>query len=70
MKNYSKAVKDNGQQSPLLGHDMTKNRAGGKFETIDNCHPIQEQQGLLQTVFKDGKLVKETTFSEIRRKLQ
>ena len=35
----------------------------------DQCTWEQEQGGLLKTVFKDGKLVKETTLEEIRQRL-
>lgn len=36
----------------------------------DQCTWEEEKQGLLTTVFKDGKLVKETTLDEIRNRLQ
>lgn len=42
----------------------------GQFTTIDNCTPEEEAGGYLQTVFKDGKLLIETNFSEIRRRLK
>lgn len=35
----------------------------------DQCTWEQEKNGMLQTVFKDGKLVKETSLDEIRSKL-
>jgi nicotinic acid phosphoribosyltransferase len=35
----------------------------------DQCTWKEEQLGLLTTVFKDGKLVKETTLDEIRNRL-
>ena len=37
---------------------------------VDQCTWEQENRGLLTTVFKDGKLVKETTLDEIREKLK
>lgn len=37
-----------------------------QYVTLDQCTIEQEKSGLLQTVFKDGKLVSETTFSRIR----
>lgn len=36
---------------------------------VDRCTWEQESKGLLTTVFKDGKLVKETSLDEIRAKL-
>lgn len=44
-------------------------KAGGLF-VLDQQTWEQEQQGLLTTVFKDGKLVKETTLDGIREKLK
>lgn len=41
-----------------------------QFITVDQCSPEMEQMGLLQTVFKDGQLVGEITFSTIRKKIQ
>ena len=38
----------------------------GKFVLYDQQTKEQEQQGLLETVFLDGKLVKETSLQEIR----
>lgn len=37
---------------------------------VDQCTWEQEAKGLLQTVFKDGKLVKTTTLEEIRNRLK
>lgn len=36
----------------------------------DKCSWQEEQEGLLQPVFKDGKLLNETTLTEIRERLQ
>lgn len=36
---------------------------------LDQCTLEEESQGLLETVFKDGKLVKTTNLKEIRNKL-
>lgn len=41
----------------------------GKFITVDECTWDDEAEGHLQTVFKDGKLVKETTLEEIRQRV-
>jgi nicotinamide phosphoribosyltransferase len=41
-------------------------KENGKFVQYDKQTVEQEQQGLLETVFLDGKLVKETSLSEIR----
>lgn len=41
----------------------------GRFVLYDQQTPEQEAQGELKTVFKDGKLVKETTLEEVRATL-
>ncbi len=38
---------------------------GGKFVLYDQQNTMKETQGLLEEVFKDGKLTKKTTFSEV-----
>ena len=40
------------------------------YHLIDQCSKEQEQKGCLETVFKDGVLVKEVSLSEIRRRLK
>jgi nicotinamide phosphoribosyltransferase len=40
------------------------------YQTLDRCSVAQEENSLLQTVFKDGKLVKETSLSAIRKVLK
>lgn len=42
----------------------------GQYVLYDQQTPEQEQQGELQTVFKDGKLYNETTLEEIRDRLR
>lgn len=41
----------------------------GELVVFNDVTPEEEKQGLLITVFKDGKLVKETTLNEIRERL-
>lgn len=43
---------------------------GTEYTTLDRCTPEQEQQSLLQTVFKDGVLVKQTSLTQIRERLK
>lgn len=42
----------------------------GKYVLYDQQTPEQEQQGELKTVFKDGKLLVETSLEEIRKRVQ
>lgn len=51
------------------GHTMTCDCASTQIEVKDQCTWEQEGQGFLQTVFKDGKLTRETTLTQIRQKL-
>jgi nicotinamide phosphoribosyltransferase len=41
-------------------------RVNGELVVIDNVSEAEEQQGLLQTVFEDGQLVRTTTLADIR----
>lgn len=50
----------------VLGHDTNK---GTGIHVIDQCTWEQEQKGLLTTIFKDGKLIKQTSLDEIRERL-
>jgi len=48
---------------------VQQNETNGDLEVIDQCNWEQESKGLLKTVFKNGKLVKETNLDAIRLKL-
>jgi nicotinamide phosphoribosyltransferase len=41
----------------------------GVLKLKDQCTEIEENQGLLETVFCDGKIVKEISLSEIRNRI-
>lgn len=41
-------------------------KENNKYKTLDQCTAAQEADSLLQTVYKDGKLIKETSLEEIR----
>ena len=69
----------NGKQIPIYKQpktDSTKNSAkgllkvikneDGSYTTLNNVTIEEEQQGELVSVFKDGKLLREQTFEEIR----
>lgn len=69
----------NGKQIPIYKQpktDSTKNSAkgllkvikneDGSYTTLNNVTVEEEQQGELVSVFKDGKLLREQTFGEIR----
>jgi nicotinamide phosphoribosyltransferase len=41
----------------------------GKYELHQECHPFQEMVGALEEVYDDGVLVRETSLSEIRKRV-
>lgn len=45
---------------------MMLTEKNGAYTTKDQCTPQEEKEGLLQTVFKDGKLIKNYSIEEIR----
>lgn len=52
-----------------VGYDETDNPEDKYIIVDDQCTWEEEGQGLLQTVFKDGKIVKTSTLEEVRTKL-
>lgn len=44
--------------------------ADGKYHTLDQCTPEEENGGLLEVVFRDGKMLREQSFSDIRARVQ
>ena len=45
-------------------------RIAGKLVVRDDVSEAEEAQGLLETVFEDGVLLKETSLSEIRQRIK
>lgn len=60
---------DSGFKKSAKGLLMVYADAGEVLRLKDQCTPEEERMGLLEIVFEDGKLVKETSLSEIRNKL-
>ena len=56
---------DNGIKKSARGLLMVA-KTGDRYELVDNVSVDQERRGCLETVFKDGQLIKETTLAEIR----
>lgn len=57
---------DDGTKKSAKGLLMVT-QAGRDFTLSDNVTHIEESNGALQVVFKDGKLIKETSLAEIRK---
>lgn len=45
-------------------------KIGQEYSLVDECSWKQEQRGCLETVFKDGKIIKETSLQEIRARVK
>lgn len=63
---FKKPKTDSGLKNSLKGLIKVEKDAEGKFFAIDQVTREEEQTGCLETVFKDGKLVKEFTLAEVR----
>lgn len=76
------AVKINGELKPIFKRpktdDGTKNslkgliyvtKENGQYVAHDEATEEQEASGCLETIFKDGQLLKEYTLSEIRERI-
>jgi nicotinamide phosphoribosyltransferase len=63
---FKDPVTDSGTKKSAKGL-LRVEREGNNFILYDQQTKEQEAQGCLQTVFKDGVLVKETTLEEIRK---
>lgn len=60
---------DNGTKKSLKGLICVKKDENGNFYAEDQVSAEVEQTGELKTVFKDGRLIKDWTLSEIRENL-
>lgn len=67
---FKDPITDDGTKKSKKGLLRVDYDENGKIVCYDQQTREQEQQGLLQTVFKDGVLVKETTLEEIRELLR
>lgn len=63
-------------KDPATDHGKTKKSLKGLIMVDENlevhtqCTPEQEAQGILQTIYEDGKFYNQTTLTEIRAKLE
>lgn len=57
---------DNGTKKSAKGL-LKVEKHNGIYTLLDNVSSEEEQTGCLETVFKDGQLIKETTLAEIRK---
>lgn len=67
---YKDPITDDGLKKSAKGLIyLQANSLDGKTEMIDQVDWSTEKTGLLKTVYKDGKIIKETTLSEIRNRI-
>jgi len=57
---------DSGTKNSLKGLIEVLKDEEDKYYPIDQVSKEQEQEGCLETVFENGKLIKETSLTEIR----
>lgn len=65
---FKKPKTDDGTKNSLRGLIRVE-LEDGKYVAYDNQSPEQEKQGHLETIFKNGKLLKDYTLSEIRERI-
>lgn len=67
---FKDPITDDGTKKSAKGLlQVNRLMSTGELVLYDQCSKEQEQGGLLQTVFKNGKLIRETSLKEIREKL-
>lgn len=67
---FKDPITDSGVKKSAKGLLMVyKDKVDGKIKLKDQCSWEEEGQGLLQIIFEDGKFYNETTFTEIRERL-
>lgn len=66
---YKSPKTDSGMKKSLKGLIRVDKVENGKYYATDCVSKEQEAGGCLETVFEDGKLVKEVSFSQIRKRL-
>ena len=66
---FKDPVTDSGFKKSLKGLIKVYKDSEGKLCAKDQCTPEEESETLLETIFKDGVLIKETSLKEIRDRI-
>ncbi len=69
---YKDPVTDDGTKKSLKGLlcvVLDDSKASDEYKVLTECTPEEENQGLLQVIYEDGKFYNQTSFKEIREKL-
>jgi len=68
---FKDPVTDDGTKKSAKGLiRVEKDIVDGNYVCVDQCIVEEENRGCLETVFENGKLIKETTLKEIRERLK
>lgn len=66
---YKDPITDDGGKKSLKGLQAVFQDKDGEYFVKSECDEFEETQGFLQTIFEDGKFYNETTFTEIRERI-
>ena len=66
---YKDPVTDDGTKKSLKGMCAVLQKDDGEYFTITECSQEDEDSGLLQVIYEDGKFYNTTTFKQIRERL-
>lgn len=67
---FKDPVTDSGTKKSAKGLMMVQQDTDGEYFMLDSVDKISETMGCLETVFIDGEVVRETPFSEIRKRVR
>ena len=66
---YKDPVTDDGTKKSLKGMIAVHQDEDGEYAAVQECTPEEENQGLLQVIYEDGKFYNQSNFYEIRERL-
>lgn len=66
---YKDPVTDDGTKKSLKGLCAVSQDKNGEYVVQTECTPEEENQGLLQVIYEDGRFYNTTTLEEIRKRL-
>lgn len=66
---YKDPITDDGGKKSLKGLQAVFQDESGEYVVKSECTQDEENTGLLQTIFEDGKFYNKTTFTEIRERI-
>lgn len=65
---YKEPITDDGAKKSLSGR-VCVTRVGDMWDIVEECSDAEENDGLLQVIYEDGKFFNQTTISEIRKRI-